>query len=85
MRVAMIHYREMEKMDRDSTQARKAEQEFQKLLLNFPESQFAPLAVQRLREVQEVLAQGAFEVARFYFIKAASFRRSWRPNPASRN
>ena len=71
MRVAMIHYREMEKMDRDSTQARRAEQEFQRLLLNYPESQFAPLAVQRLREVQEVLAQGAFEVGRFYFIKAA--------------
>lgn len=71
MRVAMIHYREMEKADRDSTHARRAEQEFQKLLLNFPDSQFAPLAVQRLREVQEVLAQGAFEVARFYYIQMA--------------
>src|ERR1041385_3277415 len=30
MRVAMIHYREMEKADRDSTHARRAEQEFQK-------------------------------------------------------
>jgi outer membrane protein assembly factor BamD len=69
MRVAMIHYREMEKADRDTTHARRAEQEVQKLLLNYPDSQFAPLAVQRLREVQEVLAQGAFEVARFYFIQ----------------
>jgi outer membrane protein assembly factor BamD len=71
MRVAMIHYREMEKANRDSTQARRAEQEFQRLLLNFPDSQFAPQAVQRLREVQEILAQGAFEVARFYFLQAA--------------
>lgn len=71
MRVAMIHYREMEKADRDSTHARRAEQEFQKLLLNHPDSQFAALATQRLREVQEVLAQGAFEVARFYFIQGA--------------
>lgn len=71
MRVAMIHYREMEKADRDSTHARRAEQEFQKLLLTFPDSQFAALATQRLREVQEILAEGAFEVARFYFIQGA--------------
>jgi len=69
MRVAMIHYHEMEKADRDATQARRAEQEFQRLLLNYPDSQFAPLALQRLREVQEILASGAFEVARFYYIQ----------------
>ena len=68
MRVAMIHYRGMEKADRDPTHARRAEQEFQRLLLNFPNSPFAPLAAQRLKEVQEVLAQGLFEVGRFYFI-----------------
>jgi outer membrane protein assembly factor BamD len=71
MRVAMIHYREMEKADRDSTHARRAEQEFQRLLMSYPDSQFAPLAVQRLREVQEILAEGAYEVARFYFIQGA--------------
>jgi len=69
MRVAMIHYRGMEKPDRDPTHARRAEQEFQRLLLNYPDAPFAPLAVQRLREVQEVLAQGMFEVARFYVIQ----------------
>ena len=71
MRVAMIHYNEMEKADRDTTHARRAEQEFQRLLLNYPNGQFAAQAVQRLREVQEVLAQGAFEVARFYYLQAA--------------
>jgi outer membrane protein assembly factor BamD len=71
MRVAMIHYREMEKSDRDSTHAKRAEQEFQKLLLNYGDSQFAPLAVQRLREVQEILAQGGYAVARFYYLQAA--------------
>ncbi len=71
MRVAMIHYREMEKADRDSTHARRAEQEFQRLLTNYPDSQFAALAVQRLREVQEILSQGAYEVARFYYIQGA--------------
>jgi len=71
MRVAMIHYHEMEKADRDNTQAHRAEQEFQRLLLNYPDSQFAPLAVQRLREVQEILAEGAFTVARFYYLQLA--------------
>jgi outer membrane protein assembly factor BamD len=71
MRVSMIHYRGMEKPDRDPTHARRAEQEFQRLLLNYPTTPFVPLAEQRLREVQEVLAQGMFEVARFYFIQGA--------------
>ena len=71
MRVAMIHYRGMEKPDRDTTHARRAEQEFQRLLLNYPTAPFLPLAVQRLREVQEVLAEGMFEVARFYFMQGA--------------
>src|SRR4030095_9516425 len=71
MRVAMIHYRGMEKPDRDSTQARRAEQEFQKVLLNYPNGPFAPIAEQRLREVQEVLADGQFDVARFYFLQQA--------------
>ena len=71
MRVAMIHYREMEKADRDSLHARRAEQEFQKLLMNYPDGPFAPLAEQRLREVQEVLAGGAYEVGRFYYLQRA--------------
>ena len=71
MRVSMIHYRGMEKPDRDPTHARRAEQEFQRLLLNYPNTPFIPLAEQRLREVQEVLAQGMFEVGRFYFVQGA--------------
>lgn len=71
MRVAMIHYREMEKPDRDPTHARRAEQEFQKLLVNYPDGPFIPLAEQRLREVQEVLAEGMFEVGRFYYLQGA--------------
>ena len=72
MRVAMIHYRAMEKADRDPTRAQRAEQEFQKLMLTHPDGPFVPLATQRLREVQEVLAQGAFEICRFYYIQGAN-------------
>jgi len=50
MRVSMIHYRGMEKPDRDPTHARRAEQEFQRLLLNYPNTPFIPLAEQRLRD-----------------------------------
>ena len=71
MRVAMIHYRGMEKPDRDSMHARRAEQEFQRVILNYPDGPFTPLAEQRLREVQEVLAHGQFEVGRFYFLQGA--------------
>lgn len=71
MRGAMIHYQEMEKADRDPTHARRAELEFQRLLTSFPDSQFVPTAIQRLREVQEILAQGAYETAHFYYMQAA--------------
>jgi len=71
MRVAMIHYRGMEKADRDPTHARRAEQEFQRLLMSYPNGPFVPVAEQRLREVQEVLALGIFEIGRYYFLNAA--------------
>src|SRR3990172_10188990 len=61
----------MEKGGRDSTHARRAERDFQRALLNYPDGPFAPLAEQRLREVQEVLAHGQFEVGRFYFLQGA--------------
>ena len=69
MQVAMAHYRMMEKPDRDPTEARLAEQEFQTFLLKYPKSPLVPQADQRLREVQEVLAGGDFDVAHFYYIK----------------
>jgi outer membrane protein assembly factor BamD len=69
MQVGMAHYKMMEKSDRDTTQALAAEDEFQAFLLKYPQSPLAPDAEQRLRDVQEVLADGEFKVARFYFVK----------------
>jgi len=40
-RAAMCHYRQLEKPDRDRTHAQRAEAEFQNLLLNFPNSEYA--------------------------------------------
>lgn len=69
LQVGMAHYRMMEKPDRDSTQANLAEQEFQTFLLKYPKSPLTGEAAQRLREVQEMLAQGDFDVAHFYYVK----------------
>lgn len=70
-RVAMSHFRMMEKPDRDRTQALDAEAELQSMILKYPKSQWTSQAKQRLREVQEVLAEGDFEVASFYDIRGA--------------
>jgi outer membrane protein assembly factor BamD len=70
-RVAMAHFRMMEKPDRDPTQALDAEAELQTMILKYPKSQWTKDATQRLREVQEVLAEGEFEVASFYDLRGA--------------
>jgi outer membrane protein assembly factor BamD len=68
-RIGMAHFRRMEKPDRDRTQAKLAEQEFQAFALKYSEHKLLSDAEQRLREVQEVLAEGDFRIARFYFLK----------------
>jgi outer membrane protein assembly factor BamD len=70
MQIAMGHYRQMEKPDRDHAEAVQAEAEFQTFLEKYPNSPLLPQAEQRLRETQEVLAEGNFRVARFYYIRA---------------
>jgi outer membrane protein assembly factor BamD len=68
-KAAMCHYRRMEKPDRDRTQALKAEEEFQIFLKKHAEHSLAGEAAQRLREVQEVLAEGDYRIGRFYYLK----------------
>jgi outer membrane protein assembly factor BamD len=69
MQVAMANYNEMAKPDRDTTHAKAAEDEFQTFLLKYPKDPLAPQAQQKLREVQEVLAEGQFRVAYYYYVK----------------
>jgi outer membrane protein assembly factor BamD len=71
MQVAMGHYRQMEKPDRDHAEVVQAEAEFQTFLEKYPNSPLVPQAEQRLREAQEVLAEGNFRVASFYYIRNA--------------
>jgi len=69
MQVAMCHYNQMEKPDRDRSQARDAEEEFQIFLQKYPNDPQAAKAEQHLREVQEVLAEGDYRVGYYYFVK----------------
>jgi outer membrane protein assembly factor BamD len=69
MQVGMCHYKMMEKADRDEEQAMDAEDAFQAFILKYPQSPLITQADQRLREVQEVLAQGEFEIAHYYYTK----------------
>ncbi|MGB6431819.1 MAG: outer membrane protein assembly factor BamD, partial [Candidatus Acidiferrales bacterium] len=75
MQVGMTYYRMMVKPDRDSSEAVNAEAEFQTFIQKYPNSKLEPQAEQRLREVQEVLAEGDFRIARFYYMRG-SYRAS---------
>jgi outer membrane protein assembly factor BamD len=76
-KVCMIHYRQMEKADRDPQHALRAEEECRNVLVQFPNSKFAPRAQQLLRNVQEAIAEGEFRRGSFYHTRGS--------NPAAAN
>ena len=69
LKVAGIHYRQMEKPDRDYTHAKRAEDEYRQLLLQYPDSKLANDARLHLLEVQEVLAEREFRIGHFYYMR----------------
>jgi outer membrane protein assembly factor BamD len=69
LKVANIHFKQMEKMDRDPTQALRAEDEYRQLILQYPDSKLVAEAKEKLRMVQEVLAQREFSIGRFYYLR----------------
>src|SRR6201987_2306791 len=66
MKVGNIYFQQMEKPDRDPQNAVHAEQEYRTMIQDFPDSPLIPRAKQRLRDVQEILAQRQFEIGMFY-------------------
>jgi outer membrane protein assembly factor BamD len=66
MKVGDIYFQQMNKPDRDPANAVHAQEEYRTMLQDFPDSPLIPRAKQRLREVQEVLAQRQFEIGEFY-------------------
>ncbi len=69
LKIANIHFQEMEKPDRDFTHAMRAEDEYRQMILQYPDSKLLPQARERLLEVQEVLGEREFRVGRFYFLR----------------
>jgi outer membrane protein assembly factor BamD len=76
-RVCDIHYKQMDKSDRDIVQTLRAEDECKALIVQFPNSKFVPEATQKLRNIQESLAAHEFVVGDFYHVRQM--------NPAAAN
>jgi len=70
-KICMIHFKQMEKPDRDNNQAQRAEEECRQVLNQFPNSKFAPRVAQLLRNIQEAIAEGEFRVGAFYHKKGS--------------
>src|SRR6185312_9494108 len=70
LKIAQIHYKQLQKPDRDPTQALRAQAELRTFLLNYPDSPLRPQAVQMLRDTQEVLAEREYRIADFYLERA---------------
>ncbi len=66
MKVADIYYKQMQKPDRDPTNAVRAQEEYRAMILQYPDSSLIPQAKQRLREVQEVLGDHEFTIGSYY-------------------
>jgi len=69
LKIANMHYKQMEKPDRDFAQAQRAADEYKALIQQYPDSPLVPQAKQRLREVHEVLAERQFRIAHFYYLR----------------
>jgi outer membrane protein assembly factor BamD len=70
-KVCDIHFKQMEKVDRDSAQAQRTEDECRNLVNQFPNSRYLPQANQMLRDAQEVLALKEFMTGAFYHSKGS--------------
>jgi outer membrane protein assembly factor BamD len=70
-RAGMAHHRLMAKNDRDREEAKLAETEFKEFLMKYPDSPLVPRVKRRLREVQEVLAEGDYKIAKFYYMRGS--------------
>src|SRR5579863_4449650 len=70
LKIANIQYQQMEKADRDYTHAKRAEDEYRNLIMQYPDNQkLVKEGKERLLEVQEVLAEREFEIGKFYYLR----------------
>src|ERR1700684_3551172 len=70
LKIANIQYQQMEKSDRDYTHAKRAEDEYRNLIMQYPDT---PKLVKegkgRLLEMQEVLGDREFNIGKFYYLR----------------
>ena len=66
MKVGDIYYQQMEKPDRDYSNAQNAEREYRNMLNLYPDSKLVPYTKQKLRETQEVLAERETQIGLYY-------------------
>lgn len=72
LKIANIHFSEMEKPDRDFTHAVRAEQEYRNVILGYPDNQkMVAEAKKKLMQVQEVVAEREFRVGQFYYLRGS--------------
>jgi outer membrane protein assembly factor BamD len=70
LKIANIQYQQMEKSDRDYTHAKRAEDEYRNLIMQYPDNpKLVKEGKRRLLEVQEVLADREFGIGKFYFMR----------------
>src|ERR1700726_1851205 len=62
LQVANTHYKQIAKPDRDRTEAKAAEEEFQTFLEKYPKDPLAPQAEQCSRNVPEIIAEGDYRI-----------------------
>jgi outer membrane protein assembly factor BamD len=71
MMVAMTHVRQLERPDRDNTEAQLAEFELNEMIKTWPDSPLSEEAKEKLRGVQEILAEGILGPAKQYYLRRA--------------
>jgi len=70
-KICDIHMKQMLQPDRDNAEGQRAEDECRAVITQFPNSKFAQPAEQKLRNVQEILADKEFRTAEFYYNRGA--------------
>jgi outer membrane protein assembly factor BamD len=67
MMVAMTHVKRVQSPDRDSTEARLAQLELREMINSYPNSDLLEEAKQKLRDVEEILADGSGRIGDQYY------------------
>lgn len=71
LKVAMTHIKQLQKPDRDDTEARLAELELNTMINEYPDSNLLEEAKDKLRAVQEILAESILGPAKQYYMRRA--------------